>query len=293
MIKNLLIGIAFAILWSSASSATKIGLMSAQPLFLTNIRFFIAAILMLGFAYFVQKSRIPEGKEWQQLIIYGFLNVTAYLGFYFLAMQHVSAGIGSLSTATNPIFISIMTAIWMSRPIKTLEIFGLVFGIVGVGIATYPLLQNSIADVQGLILLGISMLCYSVGTVYYASRKWTLSLLAINGWQIFFGGILLLPFTLFLLDWSKNTFDLRFYGSLFWLIVPVSIGAVQLWLYLLRIDPVKASLWLFLCPIFGFGFAYILLDEPITIYTGVGTLCVIVGLYLAQREKFSGGGRRL
>lgn len=287
MIKNLLIGITFAALWASASSATKIGIMSAQPLLLTNIRFFIAATLMLGFAYFIQKSRIPKGVEWQQLAIYGFLNVTAYLGFYFLAMQHVSAGIGSLSTATNPIFISIMTAFWLSRPIKMLEIFGLIFGITGVGIATYPLLQNSIADVQGLILLGISMLSYSIGTVYYASRKWTLPLIAINGWQIFFGGIFLLPFTLFLLDLSKNTFDLRFYGSLFWLVVPVSIGAVQLWLYLLKIDPVKASLWLFLCPIFGFGFAAILLNEPITAYTAIGTFCVIIGLYLAQRKKFS------
>lgn len=286
MIKNLLVGIFFAILWASASSATKIGLMSAQPLVLTNIRFFIAATLMLGFAYFIQKSRVPKGVEWQQLAIYGFLNVTAYLGFYFLAMKHVSAGIGSLSTATNPIFISIMTAFWLSRPLKFLEIFGLIFGITGVGIATYPLLQNSFADAQGLILLGISMLSYSIGTVYYASRKWTLPLIAINGWQIFFGGIFLLPFTLFLLDSSKNTFDLRFYGSLFWLVVPVSIGAVQLWLYLLKIDPIKASLWLFLCPIFGFGFAAMLLNEPITIYTVIGTFCVIVGLYLAQREKF-------
>lgn len=287
MIKTLFIGISFAILWASASSATKIGLMSAQPLVLTNIRFFIAATLMLGFAYFIQKSRIPKGVEWRQLAIYGFLNVTVYLGFFFLAMKHVSAGIGSLATATNPIFISIMTAFWLSRPLKILEVFGLIFGITGVGIATYPLLQNSFADVQGLLLLSISMLSYSIGTVYYASCKWTLPLIAINGWQIFFGGIFLLPFTLFLLDSSKNTFDLRFYGSLFWLVVPVSIGAVQLWLYLLKIDPVKASLWLFLCPIFGFGFAAMLLNEPITIYTAIGTFCVITGLYLAQREKFS------
>lgn len=287
MIKNLLIGIAFAALWASASSATKIGLMSAQPLVLTNIRFFIAATLMLGFAYFIQKSRIPKGVEWQQLALYGFLNVTAYLGFFFLAMKHVSAGIGSLSTATNPIFISIMTAFWLSRPLKILEVLGLIFGITGVGIATYPLFQNSFADVQGLILLGISMISYSIGTVYYASRKWMLPLIAINGWQIFFGGVFLLPFTLFLSDLTQNTFDLRFYGSLFWLVIPVSIGAVQLWLYLLKIDPVKASLWLFLCPIFGFGFAAMLLDEPITIYTAIGTFCVIMGLYLAQREKFT------
>lgn len=288
MIKNLLIGISFAALWSSAGAASKIGILSVEPLVLTNLRFFLAMTLMLGYAHFIQKNRLPKGKEWQQLAIYGFLNVTVYLGFFFIAMKHISAGIASLSTATNPIIISILTAVWLSRPIKFAESLGLFFGIIGIGIATYPLLKNSYADVQGLLLVSVSMIAYSVGTVYYAAQKWTLPLLVINGWQLLLGGLFMLPFTFFMSDWSKNTYDLRFYGSLLWLSIVVSIGAVQLWLYLLKIDPVKASLWLFLCPIFGFGFAAILLNEPITIYTVMGTFCVIVGLYLAQREKFIG-----
>jgi probable blue pigment (indigoidine) exporter len=291
MIKNLLIGIAFAALWSSAGTASKIGMLSVEPLVLTNIRFFLAMALMLGYAHFIQKKRIPQGKEWQQLAIYGFLNVTVYLGFFFIAMKTISAGIASLSTAISPIIISIMTAIWLKRRIKFGENMGLFFGITGIGIAIYPLLENSYADIQGLLLVSVSMIAYSVGTVYYAAQKWTLSLLVINGWQLLLGGIFMLPFTIFMSDWSKNMYDLRFYGSLMWLVIAVSIGAVQLWLYLLRIDPVKASLWLFLCPIFGFGFAAILLNEPITFYTVVGTFCVIFGLYLAQREKFKTAGR--
>jgi probable blue pigment (indigoidine) exporter len=286
MIKNLLIGILFAMLWASASAATKIGLLSAQPFVIGNFRFFIAGILMLTYAYIFQKNRLPKGSEWKQLTIYGILNVSIYLGCFVLAMKHVSAGIGSLSTATNPLFISILSAFWLSRPVKRTEILGLILGIIGVGIATYPLLKNSFADVEGLIILAISMLSYSVGTVYYSSQKWELPIVVINGWQVLLGGILLLPITLFFTDWSANTYDFRFWGSVFWLVIPVSIGAVQLWLYLLKIDPVKASLWLFLCPIFGFIYASFILQEPITTYTYIGTLLVIAGLYLAQREKF-------
>ena len=286
MIKNLLIGILFAMLWASASAATKIGILSAQPLVIGNFRFFIAGTLMLGYAYLFQKNRLPKGIEWKQLAIYGFLNVTIYLGCFVIAMKHVSAGIGSLSTATNPLIISILSAFWIGRSVKKTEILGLFFGITGVGIATYPLLKNSFADVEGLIILSISMISYSVGTVYYSLQKWKLPLLVINGWQVLLGGLLLVPITLIFTDWSNNTYDLRFWGSVFWLVIPVSIGAVQLWLYLLKKDPVKASLWLFLCPIFGFIYASFLLKEPITSYTYVGTLLVIVGLYLAQREKF-------
>lgn len=286
MIKNLLIGILFAMLWASASAATKIGLLSAQPFVIGNFRFFIAGILMLTYSYVFQKNRLPKGSEWKQLTIYGILNVSIYLGCFVLAMKHVSAGIGSLSTATNPLFISILSAFWLSRPVKKTEILGLILGILGVGIATYPLLKNSFADVEGLIILVISMLSYSIGTVYYSSQKWELPIVVINGWQVLLGGILLLPITIFFTDWSANTYDFRFWGSVFWLVVPVSIGAVQLWLYLLKIDPVKASLWLFLCPIFGFIYASFILHEPITTYTYIGTLLVIAGLYLAQREKF-------
>ncbi|MEA5459238.1 DMT family transporter [Arcicella sp. LKC2W] len=286
MIKNLLIGILFAMLWASASAATKIGLLSAQPFVIGNFRFFLAGILLLVYAYIFQKNRMPKSSEWKQLTIYGILNVSIYLGCFVLAMKHVSAGIGSLSTATNPLFISILSAFWLSRPVKKTEILGLILGITGVGIATYPLLKNSFADVEGLIILAISMLSYSVGTVYYSSQKWELPIIVINGWQVLLGGILLLPITLFFTDWSANTYDFRFWGSVFWLVIPVSIGAVQLWLYLLKIDPVKASLWLFLCPIFGFIYASFILQEPITTYTYIGTLLVIAGLYLAQREKF-------
>lgn len=283
--KNLLAGLFFAMLWASASAATKIGLLSAQPLVIGNCRFFLAGFLMLAYTHIIQKSPLPKGKEWQQIAIYGFLNVTIYLGCFVLAMKHVSAGIGSLSTATNPLIISVLSAFWLSRPVKKTEILGLILGITGVGVATYPLLQKSFADVEGLLILSASMISYSVGTVYYSSQKWQLPLMTINAWQVLIGGVFMLPITFVFTDWTHNVYDLRFWLSVFWLVIPVSIGAVQLWLYLLKIDAVKASLWLFLCPIFGFIYASVILDEPITLYTYIGTFLVIVGLYLAQREK--------
>lgn len=282
--KNTAIGIVFAFLWASASAATKFGLQSAQPLVIANFRFFIAAILMLAGAHLLRGYRLPTRAEWKPLLIYGFLNVTLYLGAFVYAMKGISAGIGSLSVATNPLIISVLSALWLKQTAKKQVWLGLILGMLGVGIATYPLLLDSHATVEGLVILSISMVSYSVGTVYYSSQKWSLPTLAINGWQVLLGGFMLLPFSLFMTDFSKNTFDLRFWGSVLWLVVPVSIGAVQLWLYLLKIDAVKAALWLFLCPIFGFLIAYFLLNEPITAYTFVGTALVILGLWVGQRK---------
>jgi drug/metabolite transporter (DMT)-like permease len=152
--------------------------------------------------------------------------------------------------------------------------------------ACFPLIQNSFATPMGLFYMFLCMLSYSIGTIYYSNIDWKLSRTAINGWQVFLGGILMLPIT-FLMHKNPNNYDLTFYLSEFWLIVPVSVIAVNLWLYLLKIDAVKASFFLFLCPIFGFSYAYFLLDEPITYHTLLGTALVIVGLYLGQREKLS------
>ncbi len=63
-------GILFAILWSSASAATKIGLLSAQPFVMAVSRFFIAGIIMLLFAHGIFKYRFPQKKEWRQIVIY-------------------------------------------------------------------------------------------------------------------------------------------------------------------------------------------------------------------------------
>jgi probable blue pigment (indigoidine) exporter len=283
-LKNNIIGFIFAMLWASASVATKLGLLSAQPLAIANVRFFIAAFLMLLGAHVLKKYRLPERDEWVPILIYGLLNVTIYLGLYVLAMQELSAGVGSLSVGTNPLMISILSGLWMKRAIKRNEWFGLALGIIGVGIVVYPLLITSYITMKGLILITLSLLAYSIGTVYYSSRTWRLPSLAINAWQVFFGGICLLPFTFGLTNFENNHYDARFWYAVGWLVF-VSIAAVQMWLYLLKIDTVKASLWLYLCPTFGFIYANLIMNEPITVFTVVGTLLVILGLYIGQKKS--------
>lgn len=281
-------GIFFAILWASASAATKIALISAQPFVIAVSRFFIASAIMLFIAHVILKKRIPQQSEWKQIAFYGLLNISIYLGLYVIAMMNVSAGLGTLSVGTNPVFISIITAVWMGQPVKRVTLISLLLCAAGIVIAAYPLLENSYATPMGLLVLLISMLSYSVGAVYFSRKNWNdLNVLVINGWQTLFGGIFLLPFLFAFYDGSKNVYDIHAIGGTLWLAGPVSIGAVQLWLYLLRDNPVKASFWLFLCPVFGFIIAAVMLNEPISMYTFIGVLLVIAGLYIVQRKKLA------
>ncbi|NIJ53253.1 DMT family transporter [Dyadobacter arcticus] len=291
--KNIGIGILFSILWSSASVATKFGVQSAAPLILANVRFFIAGILLLSFSYLFGKDdsyRLPTQKELKKLALFGFLNTTMYLGLYVCAMKYTAAGIGSLAVSTNPLIIVLLSSWWLGRRPRAEEWIGIALGMAGVGIATYPLLADSYTTLGGISLLLISMVAVSAASVYYASVQWELPNLLINGWQVFLGALFLLPATFALSDFSNTVFDGIFWGSVLWLSLAVSIVGLICWFYLLRIDTVKASLWLFLCPPFGFFFAWWLMSEPVTIYTIAGTCLVIAGLYAGQKNKIKGLG---
>jgi drug/metabolite transporter (DMT)-like permease len=282
-------GLLFALLWASASVATKFGVQSADPLILATVRFLIAGGLMLIYAYVIRPegNAKPQGVEWRHLLIFALLNTTIYLGAFVLALKQVSAGIGSLSTATNPLFITLLSSLLLRRPLQWTEGVGIALGLLGVAVATYPLLQNSYATIQGLVILMTGMISVSAATVYYSSIQWRLSSVVINGWQVLIGGLLLLPFTLLLGDVAHTHFGRQFWLSVGWLIIPVSVVALQLWFFLVRKDAVQASLWLFLCPIFGFVYSSVLLGEPITTYTFAGTGLVIGGLYLARYNRLS------
>ena len=279
-------GLLFAALWASASTATKIGLAVAQPLVIALMRFGVASSIMLLVSHAIKKYRLPQGKEWNQLFVYGLLNITIYLGCYVIAMQTVTAGIGALAVATNPVFISFLSAFFLKKNLSAPVILAIIICTAGVVCAAWPLFDEAVVTTQGLTILLFSMLSYSVGAIYFSAKNWGgLHLLTINGWQTLLGGIMLLPFTVFFYKDELNHFNETFWSCVLWLAIPVSIAAVQLWLWLLKTNAVKAGLWLFLCPLFGFVFAAWLMKDSISLYTIAGVAMVITGLLISQKKE--------
>lgn len=281
-----IIGLPFAALWASASVASKIGLTAAQPFTISFIRFTIAGFLMLIISHVILQKQLPKGSQWKQLAIYGLLNISLYLGLFIIAIGEVSAGLGSLAVAINPVIITVALAIWDKQRLAFIKLLSLLIGIAGVTICSFPLIVASHASVKGLIILFLSMSVYSIGTIYFQKNKWDgLHLLTINGWQTLFGALFTLPALLFTWDSTMNNFDISFWGATFWLVFMVSIAAVQSWIFLLRNYGDRSSYWLFLSPIFGFLFSNLIMHEPISSHTFMGTTLVLSSLYINTKEK--------
>lgn len=281
-----LAGVCFAAFWASASTATKIGLTVAQPLVIAGTRFALAAAIMLFIAHVIQRSRLPRGKEWVYIGVYGALNISIYLGLYIVAMQEVTAGIGALAVAINPVLISFFSVILLNKKLTSNLLAALFLGTAGVACAAWPLFGDAQVTLWGLSILFISMLSYALAAIYFSTRRWEgISLLTINGWQTALGGLFIAPVVWWFYADSANNFNLVFWFSVSWLAIPVSIGAVQLWLWLLRRDTVRAGLWLFLCPVFGYIIAAVYANEVISVYTLGGVALVLLGLFFAKRSS--------
>ena len=285
-LRPLAAGLVFSIFWASASTATKIGLQFVQPFSICIVRFSLAGILMIGISHLVLRQRLPRGREWLQIAIYGLLANTIYLGLYVIAMRQVSAGLGSLAVATSPVFINLLSAIFLRDRLRPVTIICLLLCMTGVVLAAWPLLKNSSATPVGLLLLLVSMVAYSISVLYFSRVAWNgLSRLTINGWQILMGGVFLFPVVAYVYQPALNTWNLEAFGAISWLAIPVSIVAVSLWLYLLQVDATRSSFWLFLTPVFGFIISNIFTHEPLTVYTLAGMLLVLGGIYWQQVKK--------
>lgn len=280
-------GILFAILWASATVATKFGLRSVEPLLLACIRFLIVGGVLTGFVYGIRarRYRLPTRTEFRHLFVLGLLNITVYIAAFVIAVKLVSAGLVSLFNAMPPLVITLLSAVWLKRPVTPKEWIGIALAFSGLAIAAIPNLQSSHATIGGIFILLVGQVAMATGSTYFASIKLELPRLVINAWQTAIGGLLFIPIVL--LNY-KNIYlvtDANMYLSLGWLVIPVSILAYGLWLHLLHKDTIRAGMWLFVTPILGYIMAVVILREKVTAYAIAGAVMVISGLAIARRTK--------
>ncbi len=280
-------GISFAVLWASATVATKLGLRSADPFLLSCLRFLSVGIILNIYVYIIRtgKYKLPNKKQFKQLFMLGLFNVTLYIGAFVIAVRMVSAGLISLFTATNPLMITLLSAFWLKRKIEPREWTGMALAFCGLAVAALPSLHNSHATLGGILILIAGICSLSVGSIYYANTGLTLHRLVVNTWQTTIGGLLFIPVVLVCCHRVFIIPDANLYLSLGWLVVPVSIVSYGLWLHLLQRDTVKAGMWLFATPVLGYIMAALVLHEKITYFAVAGTLLVITGLWYAKRRR--------
>lgn len=273
--------IVFAVLWSSAAVATKIGLQAGPPLALANFRFFFAGGLLLVGLLVSRRPAWPV-RYWRAVALLGLLNTSVYLGASFVALSVVPAGLFNLFVTVNPFLALVLSRLWLKTTVRGTQWLGFFISSIGLLIGSWGSMTKTHVPLWGIGLILFGMISMASGSLYFQKAQIPLDSVVINTWQLLFGAVFLLPVAV-IASWGHPIiWNLAWWGSLAWLVGAVSIGAMILWFHLLRRGAAKASVWLLLTPIIGYILAALFLHEPLTLADGAASMLVIIGLAVSE-----------
>jgi len=283
-------GVLFSALWSSAFIAGKVGLDAAPPFYLLTARFLVGGILMMSASVVITSWRpyYTDGwRPWLLVLLLGLLNNVFYLGMSFYALQSLPAGLVVLIVSTAPIVTAVMAYFILGESLTVQKIIGLLVSLAGVGIIMYPRIdRGDFSEILGIMLVSMSTLALASGTVVYKRYAAHIPALWVNAWSTLFGGLMLLPVALTLEDITAVKWNATLLETIGYLVFVVSIGAMLLWFWLIRMAGAsKASTLHFLNPPLGLFLAWLLLDEVPAWNELLGVFPVSLGVLLVVRGK--------
>ncbi|MEZ5926253.1 MAG: DMT family transporter [Hyphomicrobiaceae bacterium] len=182
-----------ALLWGLSIPITKLALGSLPPLGLTALRFAIAAPLLLVFT--VGQRGLPlaalPAVVGLGLLGLGIGNVSQVFG-----IASTSASVGTVISATIPVFIVVLAAVRLKQPVSALQLLGLAAAFAGIALVAFEqgegqiLGQTTWMGVGLMLLSAIAIALYYVWSVELTIRFGTIPVIA---WSTLAGFFVLVP----------------------------------------------------------------------------------------------------
>lgn len=286
-LRALLMGLIFALMWSSAFATARIIVADAAPLHALAARFLISGLIAIGIAAALG-ARLPARDQWRSIAAFGLLQNAAYLGLNFVAMQWVEASLAVIIAASMPLMVAALSWAFRGERLPPLGLAGLVAGFAGVALIMGTRLDGG-ADPLGTLLCIAGALALAVATLTLRSasgaRTGLPALLMVVGLQMLAGTVALaIPATL--LEPFRLTPTPELAAAFAYQIAIPGLAATVLWFALVRrIGPTRAATFHFLNPAFGTAIAAVLLGETLGLTDLIGAAIVAGGILAVQISR--------
>lgn len=284
---TVLIGVTFALIWSSAFSVAKILVAHTPPFSISAVRFLVAASIA-GTLALALGQRVPRGwAAWRRIILLGLCQNTLYLGLFFTAMTMIPAGLAAIVASALPLIVAALASVVYAERVGAVKTVGLLMGFGGVVWIMGARVAGGV-DVQGLGLAVLGTMALSVATLTVKRGEFGTGLLMIVACQMLVGGLGCIGPALLLEDVTAFDITTEVVVAFSYQVLCPGIIATLLWFTLVkRVSAAGASAFHFLNPIFGVGFAFALLGEPLSWWDMAGVALVALGILVVNRP----GGR--
>ncbi len=270
-----------ALMWGVSIPITKLGLLSLPPLTLTALRFAIAVPLMFVFA--LGRQRLPL-RALPRLAALGLLGIGVGQVAQTFGVAGTSASVGTIISATIPIFVVMFAAARLRQPVSRLQMQGLAAAFAGIalvasgrGEAGTPS-QTSLGGAALVLLSAVTIAFYYVWSVELTERY---GMAPVAAWSTFFGFVSLIPWA----AWEVRQMPIQAtaagIGSAAYLGVVVTVAGLFLWIHLLRTVPARIAAGIqYLQPVVGVAAASAMFGDALGLLFVLGVVLVLGGLAL-------------
>ncbi|MDP1669069.1 DMT family transporter [Phaeovulum sp.] len=282
--RAIFMGLAFALMWSSAFTSARMIVADAPPLTALAARFLVSGLVGVGIALALGQSFRLNRAQWRATFIFGISQNALYLGLNFVAMQWVEASLAAIIASAMPLLVALLGWLFLRQRLRPLGVLGLFAGVAGVALIMGARLSGGV-DPLGVAMCLVAALALAAATLSVKGAASGGNVMMIVGLQMFVGTAILtvaaLLFEDFTVHWSPRLIGAFAYTTL----VP-GVLATWVWFWLVaRIGAVKASTFHFLNPFFGVAVAAALLHERIGPLDLLGVAVIAAGILAVQLSR--------
>ncbi len=278
-------GLAFALMWSSAFTSARMIVVDAPPLLALSLRFLFSGLIGCGIAAAMGQTWRLSRAQWKSTLIFGLCQNALYLGLNFVAMQRVGASVASIIASTMPLIVALLGwAVFRDR-IRPLAVAGLIAGVLGVALIMGARLSGGV-DPVGVALCFGGALALAIATLSVRGAASGGNVLMIVGLQMFVGAAILIVVSAFTEDWSAIEWSQKLVWAFIYTTLIPGVLATWVWFRLVgRIGAIKAATFHFLNPFFGVAIAALVLGEKLGPLDLVGVAIITAGILAVQLSK--------
>jgi len=283
-IRAILMGLAFAVMWSSAFTSARIIVADASPLMALSARYLISGLLGVGIALALGQTWRLTRAQWRATIVFGILQNAVYLGLNFVAMQTVQASLAAIVASTMPLLVGLATWLFLGEKLRPLGIAGLVAGVIGVTIIMGARIGGGV-DLTGLLLCGVGVIALSAATLLVRGATSGGNFMMVVGLQMLVGCVAL-TFATLLFETPRITPSWPLALAFLYTCLVPGLLATVVWFWLVnRIGATRAATFHFLNPFFGVAIAWLLLGEPLGPQDILGVAVIALGILAVQVSR--------
>lgn len=276
MLSKLVTALAPAV-WGTTYFVTTEYLPPDRPLLAGLLRALPAGLLLVAIT-----RQVPRGDWWWRSLVLGTLNIGIFLPLLFLAAYRLPGGVAATVGAVQPLVVAGLAALLLGQRMTTRTVLAAIAGMVGV--ALLVLRGDARLDAVGVAAALGGAVAMAAGVVL--SKRWTspAPLLALTGWQLVAGGVVLLPVTL-LVEGMPPALTAPNVGGFAYLGIIGGALAYALWFRGIRVLPATQVTFLgLLSPVVATLVGWLLLDQGLTASQVLGAVIVLGALVVAQRR---------